>query len=85
MNRSAAFALRAMCSSFILATFFLACGVFAAAFALPFGEWTRVSPTPILSPQGDGFESAGIFNPTVVKKDGEFVMLYRAQDRNGTS
>jgi predicted GH43/DUF377 family glycosyl hydrolase len=85
MNRSSAFALRAICSSFVVATSFIACCVFAAAFALPFGEWTRVSPTPILSPQGDGFESAGIFNPTVVKKDGEFVMLYRAQDRNGTS
>ena len=59
--------------------------LFAAAFAPPFGEWTRVSQTPILSPQGDGFELAGTFNPTVVKKDGIFVMLYRAQDRQGTS
>ena len=59
--------------------------LFAAAFAPPFGEWTRVSQSPILSPQGDGFESAGAFNPTVVKKNGIFVMLYRAQDRQGTS
>jgi predicted GH43/DUF377 family glycosyl hydrolase len=50
-----------------------------------FGPWQRLSPDPILSPQGEGFESAGVFNPTVVKKDGRFVMLYRAQDRNGTS
>ena len=40
---------------------------------------------PALGPQGDGFESAGVFNPAVIQKDGRFVMLYRAQDRNGTS
>jgi predicted GH43/DUF377 family glycosyl hydrolase len=57
----------------------------AGAFTLPFGKWTRLSQDPILSPQGDGFESAGTFNPSVVKKDGKYVMLYRAQDRNGTS
>ena len=51
----------------------------------PFGEWTRVSTAPIISPQGDGFESAGTFNPAVIKKDGTFVILYRAQDRQGTS
>jgi beta-1,2-mannosidase len=53
--------------------------------APPFGTWTRLSPVPIVSPQGDGFESAGTFNPAVVKKDGKFVMLYRAQDQKGTS
>ncbi len=57
----------------------------AAQFTPPFGKWTRVSEDPILSPQGDGFESAGTFNPSVVKKDGKYVMLYRAQDRKGTS
>ena len=36
-------------------------------------------PTPSYLP-GRGFESAGTFNPSVVKKDGKFVMLYRAQD-----
>jgi len=51
----------------------------------PFGTWTRLSADPILSPQGDKFESAGTFNPSVVKQDGKFVMLYRAQDRKGTS
>ena len=45
----------------------------------------RVSKEPILSPQGDGFESAGVFNPAVLRYRGKFVMLYRAQDRNGTS
>jgi beta-1,2-mannosidase len=57
----------------------------ATPLAPPFGKWTRLSPNPIVSPQGDGFESAGTFNPAVVKEDGKFVMLYRAQDRKGTS
>ena len=61
-------------------------GTFAVIhFTLPFGDWKRISAEPIIQPQGDGFQSAGTFNPAVVKKDGKFVMLYRAQDRNGTS
>jgi predicted GH43/DUF377 family glycosyl hydrolase len=67
----------------------LALIVFAAVAAVPvtppFGKWARLSVDPIVSPKGDGFESAGTFNPSVVKKDGKFVMLYRAQDRKGTS
>jgi len=55
------------------------------SFSPPFGTWTRLSADPIVSPQGDKFESAGTFNPSVVRQDGKFVMLYRAQDRNGTS
>src|SRR5712664_282897 len=55
------------------------------SFSPPFGAWTRLSVDPIVSPQGDKFESAGTFNPSVVKQDGKFVMLYRAQDRKGTS
>lgn len=51
----------------------------------PFGAWSRVSPEPTLGPQGDGWESAGVFNPTVVRHDGKVVMLYRAQDKAGTS
>jgi predicted GH43/DUF377 family glycosyl hydrolase len=54
-------------------------------FEPPFGNWTRLSPDPIVSPRGEGFESAGTFNPAVVKKDGKFVMLYRAQNQKGTS
>lgn len=65
-------------------------GVFSVAAAIaqqkPGGIlWERVSETPIFAPQGTGWESAGTFNPTVVVKDGKFVMLYRAQDANGTS
>src|SRR5438876_4667325 len=59
--------------------------VAAVSFTPSFGKWTRLSSDPILSPKGDTFESAGTFNPAVVKKDGKFVMLYRAQDRKGTS
>jgi len=65
----------------------LACSVllFAASWKLPFGGWHRLSESPILSPQGDGWESAGTFNPAVVMHDGKYVMLYRAQDKQGTS
>lgn len=59
---------------------------------LPFGEWKRASPEPILSPRGAGWESSGTFNPAVLFVDsrasasgGKFVMLYRAQDAAGTS
>ena len=54
-------------------------------FKVPFGDWDRLSDKPIVAPQGNGFESAGTFNPTVVKYDGKFVMLYRAQDQQGKS
>jgi beta-1,2-mannosidase len=47
--------------------------------------WNRLSYTPVLTPQGTSWESAGTFNPAVILKDSKFVMLYRAQDQNGTS
>jgi hypothetical protein len=51
----------------------------AAVAAIPFipffEKWTRLSPDPIVSPKGDKFESAGTFNPLVVKKDRKLVML----------
>jgi predicted GH43/DUF377 family glycosyl hydrolase len=50
-----------------------------------FSEWRRLSQQPIISPQGDGWESAGTFNPAIVIHDGKLVMLYRAQDKLGTS
>jgi predicted GH43/DUF377 family glycosyl hydrolase len=61
------------------------CTITAASLKLPFGAWTRLSATPILSPQGSGWESAGTFNPAVAMHDGKIVMLYRAQDAKGTS
>jgi len=50
-----------------------------------FGEWRRLGNDPIITPRGDGWESAGTFNPAVVFHEGRFVMLYRAQDTKGTS
>jgi len=52
---------------------------------VPFGVWTRLSETPIVAPRGDGWESAGTFNPAVVRRGNKIVMLYRAQDKQGTS
>jgi len=54
-------------------------------YAPPFGDWQRMSGEPIMRPRGNDFESAGVFNPAVVKRGNQFVMLYRAQDKNGTS
>ena len=52
----------------------------------PGPPWERLNhQNPVMAPKGEGFESAGVFNPAVVKKDGKFVMLYRAQDKSGTS
>jgi len=91
---------------FLTLSFFAASLSFAAAgikFAtteqhLPFGAWRRASETPILSPQGSGWESAGVFNPAGVSFEPTFwllhetkvvtqrtVLLYRAQDAAGTS
>jgi len=52
---------------------------------LPFGQWHRVSDSPIIAPRGNGWESAGTFNPAVVMLGEKIVMLYRAQDKQGTS
>src|SRR5690348_14019180 len=72
---------------FLMLSFYAASLVFASPAAnSPFGAWRRASETPIISPQGAGWESAGTFNPAVVKTDeNKFVMLYRAQDAAGTS
>ena len=56
-----------------------------AGWTLPFGKWIRVSATPIMSPQGAAWESAGTFNPAVIKAGDKIVMLYRAQDAKGVS
>src|SRR6266478_8603224 len=49
------------------------------------GSWRRVSSHPVITPHGDSWESAGTFNPAVIIHQGKIVMLYRAQDKNGTS
>src|SRR5258708_13017189 len=86
MVKVSSFATRAARASAVTVLVLIAlAAVSAVPFTPPFGKWTRLSPDPIVSPRGEGFESAGTFNPSVVKKDGKFVMLYRAQDHNGTS
>ena len=50
-----------------------------------FKDLHRLSETPIIAPRGNGWEAAGTFNPAVVEHDGKIVMLYRAQDTQGTS
>jgi predicted GH43/DUF377 family glycosyl hydrolase len=58
----------------------------AQAYRPPFGPWTRLNDSrPILTPGGSGFEERGTFNPSVVRDDNRFVMLYRAQDARGIS
>src|ERR1700680_2990032 len=52
---------------------------------LPFGAWRRVSDTSVIAPRGSDWESAGTFNPAVARRGDKIVMLYRAQDRQGTS
>jgi beta-1,2-mannosidase len=52
---------------------------------LPFGAWHRLSDAPVIAPRGTGWEAAGTFNPAVAMREGKTVMLYRAQDKQGTS
>lgn len=70
------------CRVFLLLFSFL---LYTTTGSTEFGAWRRVSDNAILSPQGAGWESAGTFNPAVVIHSGKFVMLYRAQDKQGTS
>lgn len=57
----------------------------AAAVGAGSSTFRRLSARPILSPTGSGWESAGTFNPAVIRRGAKIVMLYRAQDANGTS
>ena len=52
---------------------------------LPFGSWHRLSETPVIVPRGNTWESTGTFNPSVAVREGKIVMLYRAQNKQGTS
>jgi predicted GH43/DUF377 family glycosyl hydrolase len=73
---------RAWLTSLLL---FLAAPSFSADGHVAFGPMQRVTNDPIVAPSGDAWESAGTFNPAVVLHEGKFVMLYRAQDKQGTS
>ena len=69
-----------------LGTFILiASGLLGSAQDWTLGPWPRLSNDPIISPRGDSWESAGTFNPAVILHQGKLVMLYRAQDKLGTS
>lgn len=45
----------------------------------------RYDKNPILIPQGDGWESRGVFNPAAVEWQGNIYLIYRAQGRDGVS
>src|SRR6266705_2497169 len=45
----------------------------------------RVYPGPLISPSGTGSQSAGTFNPAAARIGRKVVLLYRAQDKQGTS
>jgi hypothetical protein len=73
-------ATRAIRASVVAVLMLIALAAVAAVpFTPPFGKWTRLSLDPIESPRGEGFESAGTFNPSLVEKNGKYVVLYRAQ------
>jgi len=48
----------------------------------PLGPFEDYPNNPILAPS-KGFQSKAVFNPTVIKEDGGFWMLYRAETEDG--
>lgn len=56
-----------------------------ALFAAGSAKFVRQSDRPILAPSGSGWESAGTFNPAVIRRGERMIMLYRAQDTAGRS
>jgi predicted GH43/DUF377 family glycosyl hydrolase len=46
-------------------------------------DW--ISDSPVISPGAAEFSAAGTFNPAAVRVDGKTVLLFRGQDKNGTS
>jgi len=58
---------------------------FAAPLSSPFTAWHRAADQPVLGPEGDSWEAAGVFNPAAIHKGNEIILLYRAQDRAGVS
>jgi len=72
-------------SSWICTTLLFTAAFCAHAAQKPFEQLRRLSDAPIIAPRGDGWESAGTFNPAVVVREGKVIMLYRAQDKRGTS
>ena len=48
----------------------LSLALFSFQTVKPFNTWHRATNAPILSPQGDAWESAGTFNPAVIIHQG---------------
>jgi beta-1,2-mannosidase len=44
----------------------------------PLGPFRPYAGNPIMLPQGDGWESASVYNPAALVKDGQVALLYRA-------
>jgi beta-1,2-mannosidase len=61
------------------------CTAAVAEFQNIFRDWKRVTESPIFSPRSADLAEAGTFNSAVVIRNGNYVMLYRAQDAAGTS
>jgi predicted GH43/DUF377 family glycosyl hydrolase len=75
-----------MRARFSAAVIFIITAAAPSARRPPLGSWSRLNGgAPILAPWGTGFESAGTFNPAVIKQGGQYVMLYRAQDAKKVS
>jgi len=51
----------------------------------PARTFIRSPKNPILTPQGDGFESRSVFNTAAVDLNGSIYLLYRAMDKMNTS
>ncbi len=47
--------------------------------------FVRAQENPILSPQGEGFESRAVFNPAAIELEGSIYILYRAMGATNTS
>jgi len=59
--------------------------VLSSSTNLHFASLRRACGDPTIRPNDQAWQSAGTFNPAVVLHNGKFVMLYRAQDKKGTS
>ena len=46
--------------------------------SFPLGPFTPYEGNPILTPQGDGWESGSVYNPAAVVVDDKVALLYRA-------
>lgn len=55
------------------------------AASYPLGPFVRSSANPILRPQGDGWESANIYNPAAIVVGEQVVLLYRAHGADRVS